>query len=234
MSKHVVHQDTQPSHVEARAKRGLPRALILGAIATLATVGFIAIALRVVEGHTDAFDRKWALAIHAAVDSSFADALMIAFTKLGDSPGLYGSIAVVSLLAWRRNLRPITVVLLVNALLSLGVNVALKYWFVRDRPRLFAEITRPETYSFPSGHAMSAIMVFGAVAAVLIALYPRRRWLIVATATIAIIGVGLSRIYLGVHWPADVLAGYASGVPFLVVTVHVVHRMTHRLREPVP
>lgn len=232
MTHHDIHQDTQPEHVEARARRALPRALILIALAAIATTGFIAIALRVVEGHADAFDRRWALAIHRA-DTDALDAIMIGFTRLGSSLGLYGSIVVVSLLAWRRRLWPIIVVLFANALLSLGVNVGLKHLFIRDRPTLFDEITRPETYSFPSGHAMSAMMVFGALAAVLIALYPRRRWRIVAAATVVIVGIGLSRIYLGVHWPLDVLSGYASGVPFLVVTVHVVHQLTHRLREPV-
>jgi membrane-associated phospholipid phosphatase len=226
---HEVQQDAQPSHVEARARRTLPRRLILFVVAALATIAFIAISLRVVEGHADAFDRRWALAIHDH-DTHWLDVIMIGFTTIGSGPCLYAAIALVSLLALRRRLWPLSVILLANALLTLLTNVLLKLWFVRARPTLFDEITRPETFSFPSGHAMSAMAVYGAIGAVLIGLYPRKRWLIVAACTLVIGGVGLSRIYLGVHWPLDVLAGFAASVPFVVVTVHLVHSMLQRHR----
>lgn len=222
-----VQQDSQPEHVEARARRSLPRALILVAVTALATIGFIAIALRVVEGHADAFDRRWSLLIHR-IDSDVVDAVMITFTKIGDSPCLYGTTATVSLLALRRRLWPLVAVLLANAVLSLVINMALKYWFVRDRPTLYDEITRPSTWSFPSGHAMSAMAVYGGLAAVLIGLYPKQRWLIVAAAAVVIVGIGTSRVYLGVHWPLDVIAGWVAGVLFVVATVHIVHRLLAR------
>lgn len=226
-----IQQDSQPGHVEARARRSLPRGLILLAVTALATVGFIAIALRVVEGHADAFDRWWALEIHRLLDSNVTDAVMITFTKIGDSPCLYGSTAIVSLLALRRRLWPLVIVLLANALFSLLINMALKYWFLRQRPTLFDEITRPATYSFPSGHAMSAMAVYGGLAAVLIGLYPKQRWIIVAAASVAIVNIGLSRVFLGVHWPLDVVAGWIAGVLFVVATVHIVHRLLAR-RKP--
>lgn len=222
-----IRQDAQPSHVEARARRTLPRSLILFVIGALATICFVAIALRVVEGKADAFDREWALAIHAA-DHDVLDVVMITFTTIGSGPCLYAAIALVSLLALRRKLWPLSVILLANALLTLLTNVLLKLWFVRQRPTLFDEITRPETFSFPSGHAMSAVAIFGSLAAVLIGLHPRRRWTFVAAATVLILGVGLSRVYLGVHWPLDVLAGYAASIPFVVVTVHLVHGLLNR------
>jgi len=222
-----VKQDAQPDHVEARAKRALPRGLITLVIAALATVCFIAIALRVVGGHTDAFDRRLSLAVHS-IDTDLLDVVMIVFTAIGTGPCLYASIAVVSILALRRKLWPLAVLLLGNALLALLTNTLLKLWFVRQRPTLFDEIARPTTYSFPSGHAMSAMAVFGGIAAVLIGLYPRARWPIVAAASIVIAGVGLSRVYLGVHWPSDVIAGWAASVPFVVATVHVAHRLLAR------
>lgn len=225
-----IQQDAQPDHVEARAKRGLPRGLILLVVAALATVCFIAIALRVVEGHADAFDRRWALAIHAA-DHDVIDAIMIGFTAIGSGPCLYASIGAVSALALRRRLWPLAVILLANGLAALATNTLLKLWFVRQRPTLFDEITRPESFSFPSGHAMSAMAVYGGIAAVLIGLYPHRRWTIVTLSAIAIAGVGVSRIYLGVHWPLDVLAGAAGSVPFVVATVHLVHGMLNRTRR---
>ena len=75
---------------------------------------------------------------------------------------------------------------------------------------------------------MSSMATYGALAAVLIGLYPRRRWWIVAGAALVIGSIGFSRVYLGVHWPFDVLAGYAAATPFVVVTAHLVHRSVNR------
>jgi undecaprenyl-diphosphatase len=228
-----IRETVETREVEARAKRSLPRGLILFVVAAVATVAFIAIAVRVVEGRADAFDRHWALAIHG-IDTNALDVVMLVFTTIGSGPCLYAAIVLVSLLALRRKLWPLSVILLANALAALVTNTLLKLWFVRARPTLFDEITRPETYSFPSGHSMSAMAVYGAIAAVLIGLYPRARWLFVTLATVVITGVGFSRIYLGVHWPLDVLAGFAASIPFVVATVHLVHGMLNRRRLLAP
>jgi undecaprenyl-diphosphatase len=95
--------------------------------------------------------------------------------------------------------------------------------FSRERPRLFDKIELPTDYSFPSGHAMSAVGIYGVVAAALIALYPRARRPVIAAAIALIALIGLSRIYLGVHWPSDVIGGFLGGVPPLVVSVHLIH-----------
>jgi undecaprenyl-diphosphatase len=214
-------------------RRWQPRQLLLFVVAAAATIAFVAIADELVEGDLDKYDRAWALAIHG-IDRDWLDVVMIGFTKLGSTFGLYGSIALVSLLAWRRRQRRLAAILLANALLALVTNALLKHYFVRARPTLFDEITRPETWSFPSGHAMSAMAVFGGIAAVLIGLYPKRRWLIVALAIVVIGSVGVSRIYLGVHWPFDVLAGFAASAPFVVVTVHLVHTIVNRETSRAP
>ncbi len=206
-------------------KRTLPlRAIVLWTLAALSTILFVAIAQRVLEGNADAFDRRWALAIHAADDDAL-DSIFIALTMIGSAPGLWATITLVSFLAIRNGLWPIAMILAGNGIAALVVNTSLKWWFVRQRPTLFDEITRPETFSFPSGHSMSAIEIYGTVAAVLIAIHPRLRPVIVPVATLLIVGIGLSRVYLGVHWPTDVLAGFASGVPFLIVSIHLIHRV---------
>lgn len=211
----------------ARERQVSWRGVILLACAAIAAIAFVAVALQVVEGHADVIDREWAIAIHAH-QSEFFDAVMITFTTIGSGPCLYTAILLVSALAWQRSFRMLSLILLANALLALLTNVLLKAWFVRQRPHLWDIVTRPETFSFPSGHAMSAMAVYGGIAAVLIGLFPKRRWSIVTAATIVITGVGLSRIYLGVHWPLDVLAGYAASVPFVVATVHIVHGLLSR------
>jgi len=206
------------------------RPLLLFVVAAAATVAFVAIADELVEGDLDAWDRRIALAIHG-LDREWLDVVMLAITNMGWGFGLYCPIVLVSLLAWRRRQPVLALILVVNTLLALPTNYLLKLWFVRPRPTLFDEITRPETWSFPSGHAMSSMAVYGALAAVLIGLYPGRRWVIVAAAAFVIVGVGFSRVYLGVHWPFDVLAGYAAATPFVVVTVHLVHTRLRRMES---
>lgn len=92
----------------------------------------------------------------------------------------------------------------------------LKLLFHRARPLGFFAAD-PRTYSFPSGHALFAACFYGALAVVLAAglRKPRGRAAIWAGALLMILGIGLSRIYLGVHYPSDVLAGYLTGAAWL-------------------
>jgi membrane-associated phospholipid phosphatase len=96
--------------------------------------------------------------------------------------------------------------------------------FSRERPRLFDKIALPTGYSFPSGHSMSAMGIYGVIAAALIAMYPAARRPVIAAAAVLIAAIGVSRVYLGVHWPSDVLGGWLGGIPPLVVSVHLLHR----------
>ncbi|HEX3652891.1 MAG TPA: phosphatase PAP2 family protein [Rhizomicrobium sp.] len=93
----------------------------------------------------------------------------------------------------------------------------LKFLFHRARPEVFFGVS-PDTYSFPSGHALFATCFYGAFAALLA---PQlENWLpriaLWITAVLMMLGIGWSRIYLGVHFPSDVLAGYLVGATWLV------------------
>lgn len=206
-------------------RRVLPiKAIVLFVIAAVATIAFVWIAEEMLEGEADPFDRKWTLAVHA-IDTPFLDKVFFVLTTIGSGPCIWGAVILVGLVAIRRGRWHLALLLAGNALLAWGVNIALKASFVRERPTLFDEITRPSSWSFPSGHSMSAVQIWGTIAAVLIALYPARRVIIVPCAVLLIGGIGLSRVYLGVHWPTDVLAGFAAGLPFLVVSIHLIHRI---------
>ena len=93
--------------------------------------------------------------------------------------------------------------------------------FTRARPALEPTIPLPESYSFPSGHAMTGLAVYGALAAVIIHRVPRARAAVLAAAVPLVLAIGVSRVYLGVHWPSDVLAGFAAATPILVGTVRL-------------
>jgi undecaprenyl-diphosphatase len=118
------------------------------------------------------------------------------------------------------------------------LEVTLKLVFQRQRPEAFFGVS-PVSYSFPSGHAVGAFCFYATVAA-LIAHRVRGYWLRVTVgivAAIMIAGIGFSRIYLGVHYPTDVIAGYAAAAVWVSALVFVDRfRMRHRnralLRKP--
>jgi len=100
-----------------------------------------------------------------------------------------------------------------------ALNFYLKHLFERPRPQLFSEIAALHTYSFPSGHAMAAVSIYGMIAVVIARLEPRLRpWIPFAVVPVILL-IGLSRIYLGAHWITDVLAGYAAGATLLFAAV---------------
>jgi undecaprenyl-diphosphatase len=199
------------------------RTCALFATAAGASVAFVVIAAELRAGALDRMDVTVELAVHR-LDSTLGDVVMKAATLIGSNAVLLPAVAIVTGLAIRRRLWTVAIVLVTDAGVVILVDRALKVMFSRERPRLFDKIALPTDYSFPSGHSMSAIGIYGVVAAGLIALYPRARRPVVVAATLLIAAIGLSRVYLGVHWPSDVLGGLLGGVPPLVVSVHLIHR----------
>lgn len=105
------------------------------------------------------------------------------------------------------------------------LNLATKQFFQRDRPTLWESIAPEHTFSFPSGHAMGSATL--AMVVVLLCWHTRWRWLVVALAALFALTVGASRIYLGVHYPSDILGGWAAGIAW----VSGVYLVLYRIRE---
>jgi membrane-associated phospholipid phosphatase len=212
---------TPPPAVE---RKQLPwRSILQFGIAVVATVVFVKIASELREGELDKIDTRIAIAIHHH-QTFVLDILAIAFTLLGSGAFLIAAVAATSYWCYRRGRRSYILILVANCVIAWILNPLLKLFFERARPTLFEVIARPDTYSFPSGHSMSAVVVYGALAAITIALRPTAKPIAVIVAMIMIVGIGVSRVYLGAHWPMDVIAGWAAGVPFVVTTVHLLHR----------
>lgn len=94
----------------------------------------------------------------------------------------------------------------------------LKLWIQRPRPSYAAALLHNPTWSFPSGHAMGALIGYGMLAYVLVLIAQGKRRtqvLIIVAAVILILAIGVSRLYLGVHYFSDVIGGYAAGVLWL-------------------
>lgn len=106
---------------------------------------------------------------------------------------------------------------------------SLKTVFHRARPDPFF-IAKPDTYSFPSGHALVSLCFYGLLAGI-VSLQWKKRWQRALTWTLAacIVGIiGFSRIYLGVHWPSDVLAGYAAALMWMGAVRFVAFKLHER------
>jgi undecaprenyl-diphosphatase len=98
------------------------------------------------------------------------------------------------------------------------LSTLLKLIFRRARPAVFFGLATPGSYSFPSGHSMLSACVFGTAAAILTTrMASRAKRIAIWTAAAALtLAIGISRIYLGVHYPSDVLAGYAAAVIWVI------------------
>ncbi|MDF3073222.1 MAG: superfamily [Alphaproteobacteria bacterium] len=180
---------------------------------------FIEIADEVVEGEIDQIDRMIFLAFRNPADirnplgPPWLEEAALEITALGSFAVL--GLIIVAALAWLLLLRKAGAAVLVGVSVMGGVLISslLKTGFGRARPDLVPHIDAVNTLSFPSGHAMSAAVVYLTLAALLARAQEHRRlkfYLIGVAVTLTVL-IGLSRVYLGVHWPSDVLAGWCVG-----------------------
>ncbi|HTK50059.1 MAG TPA: phosphatase PAP2 family protein [Gemmatimonadaceae bacterium] len=170
---------------------------------------------------------RWDIAVVRwlrAHSSSLGDGIFSAVTILG-SPVNYVIVGAVALwLLWKRE-RFLLVTLLAGTAGGKLLELALKTTIHRRRPSEAAEILSGHTFSFPSGHAMNATVCYTLVAFVLATalesrVHVRARWY--ATAAAIALAVAFSRIYLGMHFPSDVIGGLAAGVAWVVLCMAVV------------
>ena len=102
------------------------------------------------------------------------------------------------------------------------LNLATKQFFRRDRPTLWESLAPETTFSFPSGHAMGSMTL--AMTLILLSWHTRWRWLVLLVAAAFVLQVGASRIYLGVHYPSDILGGWFAGMAWVVGVYFVMFR----------
>lgn len=119
--------------------------------------------------------------------------------------------------------------LILFAIVMIGspiINFLLKQLFHRERPN-FHRLIEIGGYSFPSGHAMTAMTFYGIVCYLLWQRIPhmKGKFALLSLCSVFILMIGMSRIYLGVHFPSDIIGGYFGGIIWLMVTVYVFLRM---------
>jgi undecaprenyl-diphosphatase len=102
----------------------------------------------------------------------------------------------------------------------------LKLLFSQERPDLVTQVTQTFTTSFPSSHAMGSLITFMTLAFALSATLsrPAHRFYLIALAILASLVAGSSRVYLGVHWPSDVVAGWLAGLAWMAMVILLTRR----------
>jgi undecaprenyl-diphosphatase len=207
--------------------------LVFGAlIAVLGTYLFAEIAKLVRRGYTQPFDDA-VLRWMNGHQVPWLQRLMVEVTMLGTWIVVLSIVSIAALFLWLTRHRYSAALLLVSTAGGIGLNNILKIGFSRPRPHIFEWGTTASTSSFPSGHAMSATVVYVTVA-YLAARLQKTRWARLATLAVAGVMVAMicfSRLYLGVHYPSDVAAGVIIGLAwasFCMATLEAIQRFAKR------
>ena len=177
---------------------------------------FAELADRMLAGATRRLDEavvQW-VATHR---SRILDHVALEITGLGNFATLTVLVLVAAIFLWQTRHR-VSVVLMMIAIAGGGVlNTLLKDLYGRPRPSIVTPVIEVATESFPSGHSMGAFIAYAAVAYLGGRVEPTRglRWTTWIVAAVLILAIGVSRVYLGVHYPSDVLGGYIAGLAWL-------------------
>ncbi len=228
----------QSSQLESNGAKGLLREVLLRpwlliglGIAVLALFTFAWLAKEMREGDTQRLDtaaRSW---VHQFASPSVTRA-MTAISMLGYGVLLIGlvlAIVIFLMLKWKRAV----IWLALTMAGALALELALKHAFHRLRPEPFFGPS-PTSFSFPSGHALSSFCFYFVLAGLITARIQSLalRVFVWMLAAVVVAAVGLSRIYLGVHYPSDVIAGYLAAAMWVGTVLALDHLRQATKGEP--
>ncbi|EGA90603.1 phosphoesterase PA-phosphatase related protein [Planococcus donghaensis MPA1U2] len=216
---------------------GLAFLLLLGGLglASLFIVLFAELAEEVMDQEVSLFDDFIINGIQAS-SSTTMDTIMFVFTEMGS--------------VWFLTLSSIIILLVLGVkmkdkwgvlffIIAVGggslLTLLLKNLYLRERPSINEEIDAIG-YSFPSGHSMGSLIFYGFVMYLVIRTRQRPwiQWTAVTVLSLLIITIGTSRIYLGAHFPSDVLAGYIAGLIWLMLNLTALEWIQWHSKSPVP
>lgn len=198
---------------------------VLSAVVGLVGVGILLLALagfheEIAEPHLMSLDQQIQTAVHRFATPGLTQ-VMLGLTWIGSPNLLFPSTAVIAALLWWRRLHQNAVTFLTAMTGAAILIVVLKLYFHRTRPDVPWALAEEHSFSFPSGHSIVAVVLYGSLV-YLPFQHLRHPWERVAVSVLAtglILGIGLSRIYLGVHYPSDVAAGYLVGCSWLTTVM---------------
>jgi membrane-associated phospholipid phosphatase len=186
--------------------------LILSIVAWLCT--------EVWEKEAFSLDRSCLLWIHQFANPQL-DRVMLLITALGDPPTVIAIFTIA--IAWLGMKQRYNdgIRFAIACLGGILLNQVMKLFFAKPRPELWQRLITETSFSFPSGHAVGAMVVYGFIAYILAKQLQQYKLFIYTAATLVIAAIGLSRLYLGVHYPTDIIAGYGVGILWLTTCLKV-------------
>jgi len=191
--------------------------LAVAAFALMSAV-FVYIAREMVEGETLPKDTHILLFINS-FSSPFLDRVMLFITTIGDVASVLTITSTLLVFLYLKKRWQAFSLLAFSMAGAATLNIVLKLVFERQRPHLWDLLIHESTYSFPSGHAM----LTGTLIAALILIWwkTKWRWLVVAAGIPYVLAVGFSRMYLGVHYPTDVFAGWCVAAVWVITVATI-------------
>lgn len=190
---------------------GLAFALVITSAAL-----FVELADEVREQETLPIDES-ILRVINSISSPLLDGVMVVLTQLGGVWGVFVLSMTGIALLWRRRMYRMATLLAASVGGAALLNLLLKTFFQRARPALWERLVMEDSYSFPSGHAMASSAL--ALSFIVICWPTRWRYVSIICAVLYIALIGFSRLYLGVHYPTDVLGGWIVSAGWVVAVV---------------
>jgi undecaprenyl-diphosphatase len=166
--------------------------------------------------------------------TGFVTEVMVGASRFGSTPSLVViTLAVAAWLAWRGR-KGDSLLVVGGALGAFALGPVLKAVVERPRPALADHVVFVNSWSYPSGHSLNSMVVLGllTVLAVRERPGPVRRTALAVLGTLLVALIGFSRVYLGVHWPSDVLAGWLVGIVWLTICFTLTHLARGNTRTP--
>jgi undecaprenyl-diphosphatase len=213
-----------PREMIERVLRSLPPieplVLVLLAVCAASVWGFIKTADAVFENETQAFDRWMLGALRDPanpldpIGPLWIEEAARDVSALGGFTWITFATVVIAVYLWIDGKARMSLLLVAATVSGALLSFALKSFFARPRPDLVPHLSQVFTSSFPSGHSMVAAVVYLTMGSLLASVISKRMLevYVLAVAVALTTAVGLSRIYLGVHYPTDVLAGWLAGL----------------------
>ena len=198
--------------------------LALGLLFWLAVGLFTKIGVEILEGEPIKFDRVIQNFIHARATPSW-DHLFLNLTRLGNIQIALPVTLIIILFYVYKSEKKHALIIAASVAGAVVANSALKLLFHRTRPALWHTIITEKSYSFPSGHALVSSALISAI--ILICWNKSYRFVVLGVGVLLIGLIGLSRVYLGVHYPSDIIGGWIIGSAWSVITYLSVNRFSN-------
>jgi len=166
----------------------------------------------------------WVLGVLYATRLPFLFDTFSYITLLGNTLAITVAASAIGLFLLFTKRFSLAVGLAVATIGAASTEVTMKILIERVRPSGFSDLL-PSSFSYPSGHATASMALYGFITYALLVVFPKQRVLILSLGAFFILSVGISRLYLGVHYPSDVLGGYLLAAVWIFIAARVMHLM---------